>query len=101
MVMNSVLTAERIKGKEFLLQEFCGKKVSISFSKSKSLLGVRGIIVRESRNTFSILTSRKKTIVIPKSGCIFSFKEGLVSGEILIMNPEDRIKKLYSKVFSK
>ncbi len=100
MVMNSVLTAERIKGKEFLLQEFCGKTVSIPFCKSKSFVGVRGIIIKESRNTFLILTKKKK-ILVPKNYCIFSFSEGLVSGSILIMDPEDRVKKLYSKVFSK
>lgn len=101
MVMDSVLTAERIKGKEFLLQEFCGEKILISFSKSKSFVGVRGTIISESRNTFLILVGKKKTILVPKQDCIFSFKEGLISGKILIMNPEDRIKKLYSKVFSK
>jgi len=99
--MNSVLTAERIKGREFLLQEFCGEKVSIPFSKSKSFVGVRGTIIKESRNTFLILLSTKKLITVPKNVCVFRFNKEVVSGKILIMNPEDRIKKLYSKVFSK
>ena len=74
-----------------------GLKVWIVKSSSKDLEGIKGIIRDETHNLLKIET-KNKLLSIPKSHQIFTIeiKDGsklLVDGQLLVGNPENRIKK--------
>ena len=74
-----------------------GLKVRIVKSSSEDLEGIRGIIRDETHNLLKIET-KNKFLSIPKSHQIFEIetKDGsllLVDGQLLVGNPENRIKK--------
>ncbi|WP_455279578.1 ribonuclease P protein component 1 [[Eubacterium] cellulosolvens] len=76
--------------------EFIGLDVRISKSHNKQLVGMRGRIIDETRNTL-VLRRGSKIIRIPKN--IVHFHMSLPSGNIIkvdgrsiVARPEDRIK---------
>lgn len=73
--------------------EFIGSDIEIIESKNRSLIGLKGRIVDETKNMF-ILDTGKKLI---KSQSIFKMKIGKktvqIDGSVLVGRPEDRIKK--------
>lgn len=78
--------------------ELIGLKVKITSSKNKTLVGIKGVVIDETRNTLVVLDGGKPKI-IPKNVADFEFTlpDGnvvLVKGEILIGSPEDRVKRL-------
>ena len=71
--------------------EFLGKKVKITSSSMKHQIGIEGIIVDETKNTFTILKQGKEIKVLKSN------KEFLIEGTKIIGNkikkrPEERIK---------
>ncbi|MCD6509199.1 MAG: ribonuclease P protein component 1 [Thermoprotei archaeon] len=78
--------------------ELIGLKVKVTSSKNKTLVGIKGVVIDETRNTLVVL-DRGKPKIIPKNVADFEFTlpDGnvvLVKGEILIGSPEDRVKRL-------
>jgi len=74
-----------------------GLKVRVERSTDPTLVGVRGLIIDETYNTFKIETN-KKEIIVPKRNCVFVFTlpngtKVEVDGKLLVGRPEDRIKK--------
>jgi len=57
-----------------LAADFHGAILAVVESKNKSFIGVQGIMVRETVNTFGILTSENKFRVVPKKGSVFIFQ---------------------------
>lgn len=77
--------------------EFIGLETKVVKSPNKSLVGIKGKVVNETRNSFIILQDREEKIII-KENTFFDFvlPDGTVveiDGKVLIGRPEDRIKK--------
>ncbi len=75
--------------------ELIGLRVLVSGSTDPSLVGLRGVVRDETRNTITVETARGEKRV-PKHGTAFTFEvQGgvRVDGDDLLFRPEDRIKK--------
>ncbi|ADG13297.1 Ribonuclease P, Rpp29 [Methanocaldococcus infernus ME] len=79
-----------------LRHELIGLKVEIVSSPNKSLVGIKGRVVDETRNMLFIETE-KKVVKIPKALAVFLFHldncKVKVDGRLLIGRPEERLKK--------
>ena len=67
--------------------EIIGEQMKVIESSNKSLEGLHGRIVDETRNTI-VLDSK----TIPKKGSIFEINGTVVNGDALVARPEERIK---------
>jgi len=74
-----------------LKEEFIGEKVQITKSTNKTLVGLKGTIIDETKNTFKIKTN-KKTVVALKNTSTFIIKNQEIQGEKITKKPQDRIK---------
>lgn len=72
--------------------EFIGLEVEVIDSKNKSLIGVKGRIIDETKETF-IIEYNKKTITIIKKMARLKINGQEIEGMNLFGKPEDRIKK--------
>ncbi|HIH15246.1 MAG: ribonuclease P protein subunit POP4 [archaeon GW2011_AR17] len=76
--------------------ELIGLDVVVVDANNKSLIGIEGEIVDETKNTFVIQTKIGEKNVL-KKGASFKTKinnqEIIIKGDILVGRPEDRIKK--------
>ncbi len=74
--------------------ELIGQAVVVTASTDPSLVGLRGVVADETRNTFLVETPKGEKRV-PKRGTSFTFGTGgaSVRGSDLLFRPEDRIKK--------
>ena len=86
-----------INANNILFHECVGLTTKITHSSEKSMEGIEGKILDETRNTFSIQLSPMKSIVVPKSISTFLFyigSEVAVEGKKLIGDSSSRISKL-------
>eukprot|EP01018_Ginkgo_biloba_P014348 Gb_07057 [translate_table: standard] len=60
-----------------LTADFHGAIFVVVESRNKSFTGVQGIMIRETVNTFGIITSENRFQVVPKKGSIFMFQVDL------------------------
>ncbi len=75
--------------------ELIGLHVVVSDATDPSLVGLRGTVADETRNTLIVETAKGEKRV-PKHGAAFTFEvQGgtRVAGDDLLYRPEDRIKK--------
>ncbi len=77
--------------------EFIGLDVKVVKSSNPHVVGIKGRVVDETRNTLTILHKGKKRTVI-KDTAVFDFvmPDGTVveiDGKVIMGRPEDRIKK--------
>lgn len=72
-------------------QEFIGRTVVIGKSSNKDQEGLRGKIIDETKNTFTIQTTKKK-VMIMKRNKEFMIGEDMIKGNSIMKRPEDRIK---------
>ncbi|ENN96176.1 ribonuclease P protein component 1 [Methanocaldococcus villosus KIN24-T80] len=83
--------------KDILRHELIGLKVEIVHAKNKSMIGIKGKVVDETRKTLIIEKDSGKEVVIPKDIAIFLFHldncKVKVDGRLLIGRPEERLKK--------
>lgn len=86
--------------KDVLKYELIGLDVEIKDSKNESLIGLRGKIVDETKNTVLIETGRgkkKRTKKVLKEQASFTLQIGSkkiqVEGSLLLGRPEERLKK--------
>lgn len=77
----------------WVLGELVGKRVRVVHASDKSRLGLSGVVLFETKNTFELETATGIQRV-PKKGSVFEFPDGPVSGDLLRVRPEDRTKKL-------
>ncbi|MCD6469479.1 ribonuclease P protein subunit [Candidatus Bathyarchaeota archaeon] len=81
-----------------LQDEFIGLKVKVVKSTNPSCIGLSGLVIDETKNTFRILSKKgEKTLI--KENCVFHFilpdKTMVeIDGKVLIGRPEDRVKKI-------
>jgi len=83
----------------FLIHEFIGLEVEVVSSNSKEMIGIKGKVIDETKNTLEI-EGEGKTRILPKKSCILKFmlpKNELieVDGKLIAYRPEDRPKKLF------
>ena len=78
-------------------EEYLGREIRVESSTNPTLKGISGKVVKETKNTFSI-KNRERTIMIPKSQCIFKLKireeEVTINGKITCFKPENRLKDI-------
>jgi len=82
--------------------ELIGLSVLITESSNSDLIGIKGKVVDETKNTIKIEKINGDEVLIPKNVATFHFilKDGNVvelEGRILMARPEDRIKKKFRK----
>jgi len=73
-------------------EELIGKKIKIIESKNKSLVGIEGYVVDETKNMISI-ESDGETKNIVKDQCVFDVEGKKISGKEIAKRPEERIKR--------
>ena len=89
-----------MKESEIFRHELIGLNVKITKSKNKSLVGLSGKVIDETKNMFVIKTKEgTKKIIKDQSTFIFSLngKKIEIEGKILVGRPEQRIKKTHVK----
>lgn len=57
-----------------LTADLHGVMIAVVESKSTSYMGTNGIMVRETENTFGIMTIKDKLRVVPKAGTVFTLQ---------------------------
>ena len=89
---------QRREHRSIALEEFIGKHIKIIDSKDLGMIGIEGIVVDETKNTFTILSNGKEKI-IPKAPNTFIFeKKYMIKGTFINIRHVDRIKKLKRKI---
>ena len=85
------------KLKNYLI-EYIGLKVLVVSSPSRERIGINGLVIDETKNTFSIETGGERVAKVPKKNSVFRFtKEGKnfeIAGSRILYRPEERIKKV-------
>lgn len=78
-------------------QEFIGLKAKVTESPNSSYIGIAGIIVDETRNTFAVLQDgKRKTVVKDQAVFHFTLPDSTIveiDGRVLVGRPEERLKK--------
>jgi ribonuclease P protein subunit POP4 len=82
--------------RNILRHELIGLNVTVRRANSRTIRGVRGVIVDETRNTLTV-NGRRGQVMIPKNIATFRFDlpNGVrvdVDGERLVAKPENRLK---------
>jgi len=75
--------------------EFIGKEAEIVRTRNKQLLGLKGKIVDETKNSFKFLVNRRnfrELKIILKKDNIFIIGRKMVEGNKIMRRSEDRIK---------
>ena len=81
---------------DYLKFELIGLEVEVVDAKNKSLIGIKGKIVDETKNTFVIETNGKeKNLLKDQVTLIINFKKEKIraEGKLFLGRPEERIKK--------
>jgi ribonuclease P protein subunit POP4 len=82
--------------------EFVGLKVEVAQSNHAGYIGIKGLVVDETKNTIKIEDDQGREKVVPKKVEIFHFTlpDGdhvEIDGKVISIRPENRIKKRYKK----
>jgi len=79
--------------KDYIKYELIGSQIEVVDSKNKSLIGLKGKIIDETKNML-ILDNQKKLIKSQSTFKIkFKNKTIKIVGKLLVARPEDRLKK--------
>ncbi len=77
--------------------EFIGTEAKVARSRHAGYAGIRGKVMDETRNTFTILSHGVRKTVLKESAIFhFTFFDGTIVeivGRLLVGRPEDRLKK--------
>jgi ribonuclease P protein subunit POP4 len=77
--------------------EYIGLRVTVVKSPSRERIGISGVVVDETKNTFLIEKDNGKSVTIPKESSRFRFEKGgegfEVEGSDIAYRPEERPKK--------
>ncbi len=92
-----------ITKKNLIVHELIGLKIKVASSDSKPYVGIEGVVLDESLNTFVIECKDGKTKRVPKGNCVFEFilptgEKVKVKGEELVNLPENRLKRGIHKI---
>jgi len=84
--------------KDILRGEFIGLDAEVVESKNRSLRGIKGKIVDEHKNTFTIETNNKEKMILKNQVTLMvkiKQKAYKIKGELLVARPEARLKKSF------
>lgn len=77
--------------------EYIGLRVTVTRSPSKERIGISGVVVDETKNTFVIEKDDGNEVTIPKQSSSFRFKKDGetfdIDGSSIAFRPEERPKK--------
>lgn len=82
--------------RDILKQEIIGKKIVINDAQNKDLIGLKGVVVDETKNTLVIETNKgEKNLVKSQITITVTFNNETVNieGAELVGRSEDRLKK--------
>ena len=79
----------------YLKKELIGLPIEILEAKNKSLVGIKGIIIDETKNTITIKNHSIKKIIKNQVILKIKFDKKIIKidGKLLLNKPEERIKK--------
>ncbi|KAJ3826898.1 RNase P/MRP, p29 subunit [Lentinula raphanica] len=73
LALNNVEPPSTVSAHPKLIKaDYSGSFLSVQMSKNPSLVGIQGIVLHESENTFNIITKNNETKVLPKQNTIFT-----------------------------
>lgn len=72
--------------------EFIGAKIKIIDATNKSLLGIEGCIIDETKNSFKIRKNDWQEKTVLKKGTVFMINNNIIKGNDIIKRPEERVK---------
>jgi RNase P/RNase MRP subunit p29 len=72
--------------------EFIGAKIKVVSASNKSLTGLEGSIVDETKNTFKIKNNQGEEKTLLKKGTVFLINNQTIKGDEITRRPEERIK---------
>jgi ribonuclease P protein subunit POP4 len=83
--------------KDIARHEFIGLMARVEESRNRSLEGISGKIIDETKNAFVLLTEKmeRKTVLKKGTGIVFTLRSGekvKINAGLLAAKPEDRIK---------
>lgn len=87
----------RIQPVDIARSELIGLEAEVTDAKNRSLIGLKGLIVDETKSTISIETKDGIKRVIKSQVMLTIMFEGRafqIDGKILVGRPEDRLKKI-------
>ncbi|MGQ9514545.1 MAG: ribonuclease P protein component 1 [Thermoproteota archaeon] len=90
------MSARRDESKQLARRELLSLEVEVVSSTDPTLIGKRGIVIDETKNTFIVRTSSGDKM-IPKKVAVFRFflpsgKKVMLEGRTLTIRPEDRLR---------
>ncbi|MBI5159438.1 ribonuclease P protein component 1 [Candidatus Micrarchaeota archaeon] len=85
-----------------LMHELIGLHARVVESNVKQFVGIKGMIVDETKNML-VFEAGDKEKRVPKKACVFEFvlpdgKKAVVNGEKIAFAPEERPKKLWRSI---
>ncbi len=88
---------------DIIRYEFIGSGAEIARSPHGGYVGLGGIVVGETRNTFTLISEGQTKSVI-KEQAVFNFHFGdgtiaQIDGKLLVGRPEDRLKKSIKRLW--
>jgi len=88
---------------DILRHEFIGANALVAASPNMNLMGVSGLVVGETRNTFALQSRGITRSVIKEAATFdFTFNDGTVveiDGKLLVGRSEDRLKKSVKRLW--
>jgi len=82
-----------MKAKEMARREFIGQVIEITKAANKNLLGVKGKVIGETKNSFTLLVEKKGKKIILKNHLIeIRIGDVLIDAGRVLGRPEERIK---------
>lgn len=88
---------------DILRYEFIGAKGLVAASPNRNLMGVGGLVVAETRNTFALRNMGITRSVVKEAATFdFTFNDGTVveiDGKLLVGRSEDRLKKSVKRLW--
>jgi ribonuclease P protein subunit POP4 len=83
--------------------EFIGTHCRVAESRHLGYVGIKGDVVDESKNTFTIMQAGKAKSIVKEAAVFqFGFSDGTVveiEGKLLVGRPEDRLKKSIKRLW--
>jgi RNase P/RNase MRP subunit p29 len=72
--------------------EFIGAKIKIIRASNKSLEGMEGSVIDETKSTLKIKNTNEEEKTVLKSGAVFLINNQEIKGDEILRRPEERIK---------
>ena len=72
--------------------EFIGAKIKIIRANNKSLEGMEGSVVDETKSTLKIKNTNEEEKTVLKSGAVFLINNQEIKGDEILRRPEERVK---------